>query len=232
LLQWDMARACFETGNVLTKYPEFKGVTHPVIRKAVGHWARGAVQQWNKTFSAPEHVLIGEVPIVGNRFVELVQNRSDQFESLLSDEKTLFFVPVPSREVREKIETKRQLSIANPTHVHEIRDAPINVLHEAWHQARNAAIHLGLVADTKAAIETDYDHMTYRRLYEHLLKHRNCRILHADTLYPAVGSVYDLDVPINELTATPAEVSSIFAELENSYSQTSIRQSVESWYQI
>src|SRR5687768_2694168 len=43
LLQWDVVRGSFETPEVLARYPEVDGVTHAVIRKAVGLWARGAV---------------------------------------------------------------------------------------------------------------------------------------------------------------------------------------------
>ena len=232
LLQWDMARAAFESAAMLAKYPEIDSFTHPVIRKAVGLWARRAVLQWHIEFPEPEHLLIGEVPIVGNRFVELVQNHDDGVEPLLSGETAIFFVPVPSKQVRERIEAKRQSSIANPKHAHESRDAPINVLQHIWQEARTAALHLGLVAGDEAAAETAYDPTTYGRLFEHMLQHRHCRILPIDTLYPGQGSVYELGVPTNEFAATPADISVVIAELEKSHSQASISQSVEGWHLI
>ncbi len=32
LLQWDVSRMAFETPDVIAKYPEIDGVTHPAIR--------------------------------------------------------------------------------------------------------------------------------------------------------------------------------------------------------
>ena len=46
LLQWDVARPAFELPGIIARYPERDGVTHAVIRKAVGQWAREAVVQW------------------------------------------------------------------------------------------------------------------------------------------------------------------------------------------
>ncbi len=232
LLQWDIARAAFETEAVLTKYPEVDGFTHPIIRKAAGLWARHAVEKWDQAFTDPEHLLIGEVPLVGNRFVELVQRHVDPVEPLLGGEGAIFFVPVPSAPVRAKIEAKRQASIANPKHSNESRDAPINVLEQIWHEARNTAAALGLVREAETAAGTGYDPLTYERLFAHMLQHRNRHILHVDTLYPAAASVYELGVPTRELAASPAEISAIMADLENSQGLDMIAKSVADWHQV
>jgi len=42
LLQWDVARPVFEATVAGRRYPLLEGVTHPVIRKAAGLWARRA----------------------------------------------------------------------------------------------------------------------------------------------------------------------------------------------
>ena len=232
LLQWDIARAAFETEAILAKYPEVDGFTHPLIRKAAGLWARRAVRQWDESFVDPRHLLIGEVPIVGNRFVELVQRHDDPVEPLLAGAGAIFFVPVPSAEIRAEIEGKRQASIANPKHANESRDAPINVLRQIWRDASTAAAMLGLVPEARPAAGASYDALTYERLFAHLLQHRNCRILHVDTLYPAVGSVYEFGVPAFELTAPPAEISAIIMELENSDNPDAISQAVADWHRV
>ena len=95
LLQWDITRAAFETEEVLTRYPEVDGVTHAAIRKAVGLWARRGVLKWYRTHLDPSHLLVGEVPLVGNRLTELVQPLDDEAEPLLAGEKALFITPVP-----------------------------------------------------------------------------------------------------------------------------------------
>ncbi|MDP6690527.1 MAG: hypothetical protein QF384_13605 [Alphaproteobacteria bacterium] len=228
LLQWDLARAAFESGEMLAKYPEIDGFTHPLIRRAVGQWARRAVRQWDEEYADRTHLLIGEVPIVGNRFVELAQNQEDPAEALLNGEGTIFFVPVPSSGVRARIEEMRQASIANPKHANESRDAPINVLQQIWREAREAAALLGLAADSA----TDYDPETYARLFDHMLQHRNRRILAIDALYPAVGSVYELGAATSEIAAKPADAATIVAELEAFNDLVAISQSVEAWYDI
>ena len=43
LLQWDVTRASFEMPEVLARYPEIDGVSHAMIRKAMGLWARDGV---------------------------------------------------------------------------------------------------------------------------------------------------------------------------------------------
>ena len=40
LLQWDVVRPLFEASHAGQRYPVVDGVTQPMIRKAVGLWAR------------------------------------------------------------------------------------------------------------------------------------------------------------------------------------------------
>ena len=83
LLQWDVTREAFQSEEVLAKYPEIGGVTHPMIRKAVGVWTRQGIAQWHKQYPEAEHILIGELPLIGNRLMEIVQQHSDEVEPLL-----------------------------------------------------------------------------------------------------------------------------------------------------
>ena len=94
LLQWDVARGPFETPEILARYPETDGVTHAVIRKAAGLWAREAVGAWQRRHADPRDLLIGEVPLIGNRLIELVQRRDDEVEGLLAGEGSVFLIPV------------------------------------------------------------------------------------------------------------------------------------------
>lgn len=106
LLQWDVARTAFATPAIDARYPERDGVTHAVIRKAIGQWARGAVLRWAREHDAA-HILIGEVPLVGNRLLDLAQVQTDDAEPLLAGPDTLFVTPVPSIAVRAVIEGAR-----------------------------------------------------------------------------------------------------------------------------
>ena len=49
-------------------------------------------------------LLVGEVPIVGNRFSELVKVLPDELEAALALQETAFAYPVPTRKMRRKLE--------------------------------------------------------------------------------------------------------------------------------
>src|SRR5437867_2336863 len=83
MLQWDVARPVFEASAAGQRYPVVQGVTHGVIRKAAGLWARQAVVQWHQRYPEAGHLLIGETPFVGHRFIELARQRADAAEPLL-----------------------------------------------------------------------------------------------------------------------------------------------------
>ncbi|MDE0941349.1 MAG: hypothetical protein OSB58_02795 [Alphaproteobacteria bacterium] len=57
-------------------------------------------------------------------------------------------------------------------------------------------------------------------------------MLSVDTLYPAAGSAYDLDVESHELMASAGEAADIAAALENTLSADEINKSVATWYQV
>ena len=83
MLQWDMARPVFEASAAGQQYPVVQGVTHGVIRRAAGLWARRALGQWQQRYPEPQHLLIGETPFVGHRFIELARPGMDAVEPLL-----------------------------------------------------------------------------------------------------------------------------------------------------
>ena len=126
MLQWDMARPVFEASAAGQRYPVVHGVTHGVIRKAAGLWARRAVVQWHQRYPEAGHMLIGETPFVGHRFIELARQHADAAEPLL--QMACFVVPVPSRAVRDFLEAERQRRSVTPLHQQEREDAPPQVL--------------------------------------------------------------------------------------------------------
>src|SRR5881397_3318394 len=104
LLQWDVARPVFEASPAGQRYPLADGVTHAVIRRAAGLWVREALADWNDRHQAPEHLLVGEAPFVGSRFVELARRIDDRAEALLLSPSCRFVIATPSREVRSFLE--------------------------------------------------------------------------------------------------------------------------------
>jgi hypothetical protein len=228
LVQWDVARAAFETPALLARYPETAGVTHAAIRKAVGLWTRSAVLRWHEAYPDPAHLLIGETPLVGNRLVELAQVRRDAAETFLASAATLFAVPVPSAVVRARIEAARERTITAPAHGREAADAPPAVLRALWREIRE----LGVQLDGAGASDSDaaYDPQAYARVYTHVLRHRLHATLAVDEILPAAGSVYDLDVADGELVATPEEVAAIVRRVEANYTAEQLAQEVARWH--
>ncbi len=230
LIQWDTTRPVFETPELMAKYPEIDGVTHPMIRKAVGMWARQGVAEWDRTHDKPEHMLIGEVPLVGNRLMELAKPYDDDVESILSSVKTQFMIPVPSKAVRDIIEANREKTIVDPQHEKESYDAPPNVLRALWHTLYQLAIELEIIDGQ--ADEMSYTPEIYKSVYQHLLKHRYGQALMIDEVLKPSGSAYDFETKIFELSATPQQVKEIITHLETQFDIQQIKDDVDNWYLV
>ena len=229
LLQWITARTPFETPENLRRYPENEGVTHPVIRKAVGLWARPALHAWHEAHPEPEHLLIGELPLIGSRLIELAQPQNDPAETLLRDEQTAFVVPVPSWEVREVIEKARARTLADPQHEQEKMDAAPNVLRALWEEVNGIARMMGL---TKANPQTKYNPYIYGGVYQALLQHRHAQLLLIDQVLRPTQSVYELDVVASELQAAPAEVAQQLNNVQSRFTTTELQAAVAGWHAL
>ena len=227
LLQWDMTRRVFDLPELADEFPEIDGVTHPAVRKAVGLWARDAVVHWDEAYPEPEHILIGELPLIGNRLIEMTQRIDDSAEILLSSNQACFVVPVPSWEVREVIEKSRERSIAEPQNEREKLDAPPNVLRNLWKQLNAFARDIGL---TKAGDEAPFNPYIYGGVYEALLQHRNMQTLTIEKVLRPERSVYDLDVVESELFATKDEVLALFERIRAEYTPDSLEMAVANWH--
>jgi hypothetical protein len=201
LLQWDVARPAFEACDAGRRYPQERGITHGVIRLAVGRWARAALARWHAGHPGAAHVLIGETPFVGHRLVELARPAADEVEPLLASAATRFVVPVPSRALRAHLEQERTRRARQPLHPREREDAPPDVLRASWHEL--------------AGDERPYDPAVYRQAYERLLARRHALALEIDTRLPTAGiSAYDLRVPVADLVPDPDAAARAIAEVE------------------
>ena len=256
LLQWDVARPPFEASAAGRRYPVVDGVTHPLIRKAVGLWARSAVAAWAARHPDPRHLLVAETPFVGNRLVELAQVVADDAEPRLSDTSCRFAVAVPSRHVRRFLEAERERRTASPLHPREREDAPPSVLRDLWRELAGVAVALGIAPDAAAPAEgpsdaaagdqsggaTDrrpsaappYDPTVYRRVYESVLRHRHVDAIALDTLLPTGQlSVYDFATAPSELVATVAEADAIIRDVERRYPDPAVLdREIARWWAI
>ncbi len=229
LLRYNLARQPFETEVNITKYPEIDGVTDPAIRKAVGLWARQAVQTWHEAHPDPSQLLIGELPLIGNRLIELVEPGDDAAEALLSGEQTVFIVPVPSWEVREVIEETRKRTLADPQNEQEKLDAPPNVLRAMWEAVNGLAREIGL---TKASPQTPYNPYIYGGVFEALLQHRPTKLLLIDQVLRPSRSVYDLAVLAGTLVPSAKEANQTMSQVESQYSYAELAELVQNWHAL
>ena len=245
VLQWDVARPPFEASPAGRRYPPADGVTHPVVRKAAGLWARDAIAQWSKRHPDPRHLLIGETPFVGNRFVELAQRLDDRAESLLGNPSCRFVIPVPSAEVRRFLEAQRERRAADPLHPREREDAPPHVLRDLWRDLAAVARQMGIagsdagrVAGQESASGADgqppFDPEAYRQVYETVLRHRNVEIVALDTILPTEElSVYDFAIAPADLAPSEAEVEQCIREVERRYAApATLEREIARWWEV
>ncbi len=247
LLQWDVARPAFEASSAGGRYPLADGVTHPVIRKAAGLWARHALEKWSRSHAEPEHLLVGEAPFVGARFIELARRLDDSAEALLNAPACRFAVAVPSAEVRSFLEAQRERRAASPLHPREREDAPPRVLRDLWRDLEVVARQLRVAAADRApaarrvgrgrAADREpgaYAPAVYRRVYETLLRHRNTEVVHLDTILPTQEfSVYDFDETLPDLTPTEAEAEDFIREAERRYASPGmLDREIARWWKV
>ncbi|HUG37777.1 MAG TPA: ATP-binding protein [Candidatus Limnocylindrales bacterium] len=233
LLQWDVARPVFEASPAGQRYPLADGVTHAMIRKAAGLWARYALTAWTERDARVGQILIGETPFVGNRFVELAQRADDRAEALLTDASCRFVVEVPSREVRAFLEAERERRTASPLHPREREDAPPSVLHDLWRSlAEEVARDMG-IAGAGGGSEP-YDPEVYRRVYETVLRHRNVEAIGLDVILPTQKlSVYDFDVAPADLMPSEADADRFIHEAERRYPDpATLDREIARWWQV
>jgi hypothetical protein len=217
LLQWDVARPVFEASEAGRRHPQDRGVTHGVIRLAVGRWARAAVAGWHARHRGPEHLLIGETPFIGHRLIELARPIPDDAEALLTAPETTFMIPVPSRELRAHLEEQRARRTSAPLHPREREDAPPEVLQALWRDLAGA--------------DVPYDPVLYQHAYERLLRHRRAQALPLHARLPTEGvSAYDFRVETADLAPTPEEASAFVAGVEATHARPDdVQRAIEGW---
>jgi hypothetical protein len=226
LLQWDVARPLFEESRAGRPYPQAHGVTHGVIRIAVGRWARAAVSRWDHEHPRLDDVMIGETPFVGHRLIDLARRGADTAETVLSAPTTRFVIPVPSAAVRAHVEAERARRAETPLHAREREDAPPEVLRDLWRQLATIA---GVTTPNPP-----YDPDTYRRMYERLLVHRHAQVLPIETRLPTEAfSAYDFRVPATDVIPSEAEAAHFIAEVEARYPDPgAVDREIADWHRV
>ncbi|MGI9521697.1 MAG: hypothetical protein ACR2PG_08615 [Hyphomicrobiaceae bacterium] len=227
-MQWDDARSAFETQEWLYVFPEINSVTHPGIRKAVGLWVRGAVWNWYNVHGTRNNLLIVELPVIGGRFVELLQPQDDAPETILTSKHTLALVPVPTNEMRRAIAGIRADTSSYPRNKLEARDAPPHIVESQWAEAHQLYAHWNTFEDSSQN-DVRYQEAMCRSMFEHLCRYRHVQVLTIDRVFPTTGSVYERIAPTKPLRATSNEVIAAFAKLKCLYPGQSAERATEDW---
>ena len=84
-VQWDVARKSFETEMIMEKFPIKDGTVHNAFKLIAGQWLMDEVALWIDEHWDSDKLLLIEAPLVGHRFIELVQPSKDkELESYLA----------------------------------------------------------------------------------------------------------------------------------------------------
>jgi len=227
LLQWDVARLPFDTPAILARHPEVNGVTDVVIRTAVGLWARDAVSRWDAAHAnSPEHVLIGETPLIGGRLMELARSQEDTVEPLLAGPATHFVIAAPTAELRRTLEASRERDLAAPAHERDRASAPSHLVRAHWEEVVAIARALGLeVAD--GAYEAD----AYVAVYRRALRRRSSVVLPLATVLAINGSPHEWDMPVRELIPSEGDVARTLA-LAEALPRARLEDAAAHWYEV
>ena len=228
-LQWDVARPAFMSPSITARYPDHEGIAHPMVRKGVGEWVRQAVLRWDRDNAGDSSLLIGEVPLVGHRLLELVQVLADDTEPLLTDARSLFVTPVPSVAVRAAIERARQRTFTNPSNPRERQDAPVDVVRQSWTEIHALAVDIGIAE--RYAGNPPFDPDAYAGVYRHLLRKRHALTLRVEVELAQKASVYDHEAKVADIVPSHAEADAIVRRLERELTPAEVETEIARWAQ-
>ena len=227
LLQWDVARIAFEQPDLLERYPEVDGVTHAGIRLAAGSWVRGAIRQWAEKRSNEKNLLVGEIPLVGNRFVEVARPESDQAEALLAAFSATFFVPAPTLELRREVEAARRREMSDPMHSREAANASPSVLEALMLEIRQLAPKLNIPCGKGEG----YDPELYLAVYGWLLRHRHFVPLWIRDFLAVEDSPHKLPEGIEDIVPSSTAVR-MYGNALATVSDDELKARTESWWHL
>jgi hypothetical protein len=116
--------------------------------------------------------------------------------------------------------------MADPRHERERANANLGVIDALWSELAQVAERLGIAGrlDVKG-----YDPDTYVRVYEHLLRHRQTRVLSLTDVLPVRGSAQEHTAVTAELVPTAAEAVQAIAQVE-ALPAEELSGQVERWY--
>jgi len=227
LIQWDVARKAFETEDILSRFPMGDGTVHNGLKLIAGKWLMDEVEMWIDIHAEDSELLLIEAPLVGHRFIELVQqNASEELEQYLSSDEVQVVMPIPTNEVRSIIEEARAKQVKEEAKVWS--GAKPSVMLMLWKMTCGIAVEFGKEIDMDG--QPPYDPEIYSFVFSEILKHRHFVPLIIDEVF----SLPEMDESMlhdNESLKADPETAAFYAELVNTfYSEQEIEEIVSNWY--
>ena len=227
MIQWDVARKAFETDYISSYYPMGDGTVHNGLKLIAGLWLMDVVKEWLNFNKKSNSILLIEAPLVGNRFIELMQEQlDDNLENYLSSELCQVIVPIPSKKVRTAIEAERQRQVSEDAKVWS--GAKPSVMLMLWKDTCIIANEFGKEIDISG--QPPYDPEIYNYVYSKILKHRNFVPLHIDEIFEVPNMEEDGLHNHHSMHADQSTADIYGKKIIEKYNDYHINELVDSWY--
>ena len=228
VIQWDIARKSFETAEIAARYPMGPGIVHNGVKLSVGNWLMDTLKKWLKDNQSSNSILLIEAPLVGHRFIELAKHQEDAaLEEVLKSSAFQVIVPIPSKEVRAKIETDRKAQISEDAKTWV--GAKPSVMLMLWKMICGIANEMGQNISMDG--QPPYDPAVYEFVFKKILQHRHFIPLHVEEIFSLdVADEKDLhntgSLAADEKTANQysAAIAAIYP------TDSALDEVVDSWY--
>jgi len=227
VIQWDMARKSFETPEIFKQFPMGDGTVHNGVKVSVGKWFVYEIDQWRMMHGFDDHLLLIEAPLVGHRFIELVTpSKDEQLEHFLSNEVCQIIAPIPSIELRKKIEADRMAQLDD--NATQWIGAKPSVMLMLWKMICGIANEMGKEIEMDG--QPPYDPSIYEFVFSNILKHRHFVPLHVDEIFN-IDISDESELAVTDSLVATAEQANYYAELVNQeYDESSLHELVNKWY--
>ena len=227
VIQWDVARKAFETDKIMEKYPMNDGTVHNGIKLLAGEFIKDKILQWSENSSARDLLMI-EAPLVGHRFIEVVERSDNEdLECILADGSCCVVVPIPSRKVRKLIEEERSRQVSDDAKVW--MGAKPSVMLMLWKKVYDIALEFGYQAANTE--NPDYDPNIIEFVFRQICKHRHFVPLYIDEVFTVPKQAESALHQLESLVATKREAEGYFEQISNLYPDDgSLDQRVAGWY--
>lgn len=180
VIQWDVARKAFETPEISKIYPIENDTVHNGVKLSVGQWLIDFIDQWLIEHSHNDRILLIEAPLVGHRFVEIAKEcQLERVEEYLSSDQFKVIVPIPTKEVRAKIEDSRKAQVSEDAE--DWSGAKPSVMLMLWKMICGIANKMGRSIPMDG--QPDYDPEVYQFVFSSILKHRHVVPLIVDEIF-------------------------------------------------